>query len=390
MTENAPLRVAVIGAGFAGQAHAFGYRNASMAPDLAWQKIELATIVDANLDLARQVAARYGFAYATSEIENVLDDPSIDAVSVALPNGLHMEILPRVFSSGKHVLAEKPLGRNAREAAAIAGAAKGSVSVVGVGFSFRRLPALATLCQIARSGSLGDIWTIDAWYHADYASDPTTPFAWRYSKEQSGAGALIDIGTHVLDAVMFVGGPIKQINSCVLRTVIANRLDLSTGTSRAVDNDDIALLTLELESGTSAQVRVSRVATGTPNSLGIEVRGSQGFARFDSMIGNEVFVFERSQTDNLNNGVRRVVMGPNHPYFSDVVPMPSGGVGSGYGEAFIAEVQEFLRCVIGGQPMDTDLSAACRVMVAVDAALLSATTGRPVLVADVKQDFAAY
>ena len=48
------------------------------------------------------------------------------------------------------------------------------------------------------------------------------------------------------------------------------------------------------------------------------------------------------------NGARHVVMGPQHPYFADVAPMPGGGVGTSYGDAFVAEVQTFLRAVLEG------------------------------------------
>src|SRR5262249_33418921 len=80
------VTVAVIGAGMAGQAHAFGYRNVTMHPELAGVDVELSTIVDVTAHLARSVAGRYGFANASTDLDVVLADDSIDAVSVALPN----------------------------------------------------------------------------------------------------------------------------------------------------------------------------------------------------------------------------------------------------------------------------------------------------------------
>lgn len=379
MDGGRKLRVGIIGCGVAGQAHAYGYRNASMAEDLSGLEIELACVVDENRSLAERVAGRYGATSITHQYHDVISDPSVDIISVALPNSVHHRVLADVLSSGKHVLAEKPLGRNAGEAALITRAAEGTGGVVAIGFSFRRIPGLAVLAEVVRRGDLGDIWTVDGWYHADYGCDPQTPFSWRYSQQEAGAGCLIDIGTHVIDAVTFVGGEIEVIESCRLKTVIGSRPG-PDGRSQTVDNDDIAAVTAGMESGAVARMWMSRVACGTPNSLGVEVRGSKGYARFDSMSGNEVVVFENSFPDTALNGPRHVVMGPQHPYFSDVAPMPGGGVGTGYGEAFIAEVQMFLRAVALGRRVDTDLAGACRVMQVVDAASESARLREPVRV----------
>jgi predicted dehydrogenase len=134
----------------------------------------------------------------------------------------------------------------------------------------------------------------------------------------------------------------------------------------------------ESSAGVFIQVSLSRIAAGTPNSLGVEVRGSRGFARFDSMANNELIVHvDDGAVPPSLNGPRHVVMGPQHPYFRDVAPMPGGGVGTAYGEAFVAEVQAFLRAVLDGAPVDTDLAGACRVMHTVDAALRSAESRAP-------------
>ncbi|MDA8075555.1 MAG: Gfo/Idh/MocA family oxidoreductase [Actinomycetota bacterium] len=377
MKAQRTLRVAIVGAGAAGQAHAFGYRNASMARDLAGTKVELVTVVDENVSLAEQVAARYSAAKVSGDYHAAIEDPAIDIVSVALPNQLHRAILPEVLSSGKHVLAEKPLGRSGAEAEEIARAASRSDAVVVIGFSFRRLPAFAALAQLVGEGHLGELFTVEGWYFADYGADPSAPISWRYSKEAAGAGALIDIGSHLIDAVSYVGGPISVIHSCLLKTVIEER-PAGGGQVGHVDNDDIVLLTAGLGAGVTAQLRASRVATGTPNSLGVEVRGSKGFARVDSITNNELVVFsDDTGVASWLNGPRHVVMGPRHPYFSDVAPMPGAGVGTGYGEAFVAEVQTFLRAVIQGAPIDTGLPEACRVMHVVDAALQSAASRAP-------------
>jgi predicted dehydrogenase len=243
-----------------------------------------------------------------------------------------------------------------------------------VGFSFRRLPGLAAVRDLVADGAIGTVHNFTAWYNADYGASPQAPFGWRYAKETAGAGALIDIGTHAIDTVQYVVGPIRRVLSATLRTAIDRRPIPGSTEFGVVDTDDIALLTVELDNGAVGQIRVNRIAAGIPNSLGIEVHGSDGHTRFDSIAAGEFHVHTTDGPAALA-GPRRVFTGPAHPYFSDVAAMPGGGVGTGYAEAFVAEIQHFVRCILAGTPMDTSFPSAYRVMLAVDAAQQAAATG---------------
>lgn len=380
-----PIRIGIVGAGMAGQAHAFGYRNAMMA--IAPAQVRLEAIADPNLTLAQNVADRYGFERATASVAELIAS-DVDVISLALPNFLHSEVLSVVLSSGKHVFAEKPIGRTPEESAALQALAEANPGVTGVGFSFRRLPGLAAVAGAVREGVIGTVHTVRSWYFADYAADPQAPLSWRYSQERSGGGALLDIGAHAIDALQFVAGEIDEVLAATLSTVVRERPLPATGTighggavSEAVGpvtNDDVALLQVRLASGAIGQIMLSRIAQGIPNSLGVEVHGTQGHVAFDSLIPGEFELFQADPADAVYNGSRRVITGPQHPYFSDVAAMPGAGVGTGYAEAFVAEIQEFLRHVMSGTPMDTDFATATRMMNVVGAAFESASSGRSV------------
>lgn len=380
------IKVGIIGAGMAGQAHAFGYRNASMA--LSSQiRVELVAIADPNLELAQRVADRYGFSKAIGNIDELIAS-DVDVISVALPNFLHAEILPKVIASGKHLFAEKPIGRNTGESGQLLALANGIDAVTGVGFSFRRLPGLAALAQAAREGVFGKIHSARAWYLADYAADPKGALSWRYSLQQAGPGALLDIGSHAIDALQFVVGDVAEVTSANLETVIKERPKAAAGSighgaststeTGPVDNDDIALLAAKHINGAVSQVTLSRIAHGQPNSLGVQVFGDKGSGLFDSMSGGEFHVFEAGLGDGRFNGTKRVITGPAHPYFNDVAAMPGGGVGTGYAEAFVAEIQEFLYVVNTGTTMSTGFAEAHQMMKVVDAAVESAAARKPI------------
>jgi predicted dehydrogenase len=386
------VTVAVVGAGMAGQAHAFGYRNATMHPDLAGVDVRLAAIVDYNADLAASAAARYGFATATTDLDAVLSDDAIDAVSLALPNFAYADVIPRLISAGKHTLAEKPLGRSAAEAHRFAAAADAAGLVHGVGFSFRRLPAVEAIAQIVGSGGIGDLWHATAWYLTDYAATPATPLSWRYDREQAGGGAIVDVGAHVLSVLQHVTGPVRRVVAADSRILIPERPVPAgavtghgpageTGEMGPVTTDDVTTMIIELGRGGSAQVMVSRVATGVPNSLGFQVIGSDGSVSFDSARPDEFALHQRSVAGPESNGPRLVTVGPEQPSFAYTIPMPARGVGSGYGAAFVAQAQDFLGAILDRRKVTNDFWAGYQTMLVCDAAQQTAADGRPVDIA---------
>jgi predicted dehydrogenase len=188
--------------------------------------------------------------------------------------------------------------------------------------------------------------------------------------------------------VTCVVAPVGEIISSTLRTVIDRRPIPGSSELGVVDTDDIALLTVELTNGAVGQIHVNRIACGIPNSLGLEIHGSQGHARFDSIAAGEFHIHTDGGPASLA-GPRRVFTGPHHPYFTDVAAMPGGGVGTGYAEAFVAEVQHFVRCIVANRPMDTSFPSAYQVMRVVDAAQESALRAAPVTVASITDALAS-
>jgi predicted dehydrogenase len=386
------VTVAVVGAGMAGQAHAFGYRNATMHPDLAGVDVRLSTIVDFNADLARSAASRYGFASSTTDLDAVLGDEAIDAVSLALPNFAYADVIPRLIKAGKHVLAEKPLGRSAAEARQFATEADSADVVHGVGFSFRRLPAIEAVAQVVGGRGIGDIWHASAWYLTDYASTPDTPLSWRYDQQQAGGGAIVDVGAHIVSVLKYVAGPIRRVVAADSRILIPERPVPSgavighgpvqgTGEMGPVSTDDVTTMIAELAGGGSAQVTVSRIATGVPNSLGFQIIGSEGSVSFDSARPDEFWLHQRSMAGPEANGPRLVTVGPEQPSFAYTIPMPARGVGSGYGAAFIAQAQDFVSAIVGHRKAGADFWAGYQTMLVCDAAQQAAAEGRPVDIA---------
>ena len=151
-----------------------------------------------------------------------------------------------------------------------------------------------------------------------------------------------------------------------------------------VTTDDVTTMMLELDGGACAQVTVSRVATGVPNSIGFQLVGSEGSIAFDSVRPDEFQLYQRAVAGPEANGPRTVTVGPEQPSFRHTIPMPARGVGSGYGAAFVAQAQDFLGAIAHGTPVENDFWTGYRTMLVCDAAQQAAAEGGPVPIAELE------
>jgi predicted dehydrogenase len=151
-------------------------------------------------DRAEAFAAARGIAKAHDSYAGLIADPDVDLVYNALVNSLHARWNVAALRAGKHVLSEKPLTSNAREARAVRDAALVSAGRIVEGFHYRHHPVHLRLRELVTSGALGDIRRVDLVLAtpAPPASDP------RWSAELAG-GATMDLGCYVLDAARQLG-----------------------------------------------------------------------------------------------------------------------------------------------------------------------------------------
>ena len=350
------ISVAVIGAGMAGRSHAAAYRMAGSVSGPGLPPIRLAAIADANLPLAQDGARRYGYEKAVPSWEAVAEDPSIDAVSIVVGNALHRPIAEALVAAGKHVLCEKPLAGSMEDARAMAELERAGTVVTAVGYCYRRSPAIAAIRDHIRSYELGELTTLHARYWCDYACDPHSPLSWRF-KGGTGSGALGDIGAHVIDQGEYLCGPIASVSGGNVSIQIAKRplplgavvghgaAPVSTETGE-VENEDTATWTARFASGLAATFSVSRTAFGMPNGLGFDVYGTAGRCSFDFHRPAE-YEIDDAQPEARTRGLRRVIVGPQMPYFKGGYPMEAPGVGIGNQEQFTYQARAFLDQIAG-------------------------------------------
>lgn len=356
------IRVAVIGAGMAGQSHAHAYRNIESLFHPLGATIRLTVLAEANDALARTIAEKYGFGRVAHSWQEVAEARDVDAVSVVLPNFEHRAAVEALVAAGKHVLCEKPLGRTARESWAMLRAARRAGVIHACGFNLRRTPAIAAIKEALERGDYGDVRQFIGRYLTDYAATADTAFTWRYRREQAGGGAIIDIGPHIIDTSRSLLGEIASVRGAALQTFIGQRPIAagpvighskveSSGRFGAVDTDDAASFAVTFASGAIGEFSLNRSATGFRNSVGFTLVGTQGSAAFDFERAAEFAYFDGRQGDNDYNGFRRVIAGPSYPYLKNVMIMPVAGVGHGIAETFFGQTYEFIRAVAAGTPL---------------------------------------
>jgi predicted dehydrogenase len=384
MTDS--IGVAVIGAGMAGRSHAAGYRSASTVYGEGLPEIRLAAIADVNPAFAADTARRFGYERAEGGWEAVAAADDVDVVSVVVANPLHRQIVEGLLASGKHVLCEKPMAPTVQDAEAMVAAAEASGRETGIGFVFRRSPAINAIRDQVASGAIGRPVHFNGHYWCDYGVDPSAPMSWRY-KGGPGSGALSDIGSHLIDLAEFVCGPIQSVRGAVLSTFVTERalpLGAAVGHAAAevsdvtepVENEDLVTFTAAFASGATGTLSASRAAYGLANSLGFELFTSSGAATFDLARAGE-FGFIDPTPPGPTQGFRQVLVGPAHPYLTGGLPMDFPGVGYGQNDLFTFQARAFLEQVAGleGLPRLASFSEGLHNLRLLDAVVASAKAG---------------
>lgn len=359
------IRVAVIGAGMAGKAHAAGYRTAPTVFSSTLPRIRLVSIADANSGLAEETAARYGFERFDTSWQAIVDAEDIDVVSVVVGNFLHRDIVEALLASGKHVLCEKPLSDTIEDAQAMVATAEtagATGTIARIGLTYRRSPAVAYIRNLIQSGTMGAVLHFSGHYWTDYGSNPNAPISWRY-KGPNGSGALADVGSHLTYLAEFIAGSdFSEVRGGQLSTVITERprpLGAVVGHEggavsdefESVDNDDVASFSGDFAGGGTATIQVSRISQGHPNTLGFEVFCQNGSILFDFRHPGQFQIFTLQEGDS---GYRTITLGPDHPYWRGGLAMDAPGVGIGQNEGFVYQARAFLE-EVAGIPEDQSL-----------------------------------
>ena len=325
-----PIGIGMLGYGFMGRAHSHALRTIA---HMTWPPPlvpELVSVAGRDERAVAAFARQFGFAEHTTDWRELISDERIELFDNTGPNSVHAEPTIAAAQAGKHVICEKPLGRDAAEAFTTWQAVQATGVAHLCAFNYRFVPALRLARELIADGRIGTPLRFRGSYLQDWLVDPSVANLWRLDRAAAGSGALGDLGAHVIDLARYLVGEISSVSGAV-RTFTSER------GGRPVDVDDAFAATVDFEGGALGTIEASRNCPGRKNALLVEINGTTGSLAFNLERLNELELSEGA------GGFRRLlVTEPEHPWMD--LWWPPGHT-LGWEHTFVHELHHCLRAI---------------------------------------------
>lgn len=346
---EAPLRVAIAGAGMVARLHLDAARRAGA---------RVVGVCASTPERGKQAAERLGLERSFDTAEELVTGDAADVVHICTPNASHFRLAELALRAGKHVVCEKPLATASAQADALVTLARDSGLIAAVPFVYRYHPMAAEARARVRGGFVGQVRLIHGHYLQDWLSEPGDN-NWRVDPSQGGASrAFADIGSHWCDLVEWVSG--HRIRELIAETQTV--LPVRYGSGRAtfseagadlgasgdhgteVTTEDAVQVLFRTDHGASGTLTVSQVSPGRKNRLWFEIDGASASLSFDQENPESLFAGSRAGNAELlrdpallsAEAARLSVLPPGHPM--------------GYADCFAGFVAEVYAAIRAGSP----------------------------------------
>jgi len=330
-------RIALVGAGHVAQiAHIPAYaRNPN---------VELVAIVDEDPVKARRIKKQFGFTHWFEDFAEMLNLPDVDAVDICTPNYLHAPMAIAALRSGRDVLCEKPLARNLAEARKMVDTAEEHGRVLMVALNNRFREDVKVLKRLIKANELGNVNFVKAGWLRN--AGEWKERQWFTERNKAGGGALLDLGTSLMDLAIWIAGLRKPTGvSC---SVYGKK------GKAGVENSACAMV--RFAGGGALMLEVSWNLREPRTNTYLHIYGSKGAAML-----NPLQVHKDIQGVLVN--VTPAIEPSGHHYFK---------------ESYRLEIDHFVDCVLKKKKTESAGREALRVLQIVDAMYESATSGREV------------
>lgn len=332
-----PIKLGVVGAGAVLQV-------AHLPVLKKLRTVEVAALCDTDVPKARALASRFGIPNVYDDIQDLVGHERLDAVLICTPNHLHESHIQAGLTAGLHVMVEKPMALSSQSAQKLVRAADRSGKIVMVGMNHRYRPDAQAIRSFVQGGELGELDSIRAGWHM--ARSARAALGWRQRREESGGGAMLDLGLTMLDLCFWIAGnPVPQ------------RVTASLGgggrSERAVEQSGSAFVVCE--GGLSIFVDVTWRHIGVGEYFGAGLRATKGTASLNPL------------------RVWKEMHGATH----DVSPSGSGNRENLFIASFRAQWAHFLAAVRGEAPAPP-LEEQVTVLKVIEAIYRSAADGRDI------------
>lgn len=319
--------IGIIGGGLMGRemASAFARWCALTDVEVAPELVAVADLVEDVRNWFRRIPS---CTQLTADYHELLANPAVEVVYVAVPHNLHEKIYTDVLAAGKDLFAEKPFGIDLPSAQRIANAVESSGRFVRCSSEFPFLPGAQRVMQAAASGKLGRILEVISGFHHSSDMDASKPANWKRKSATCGEiGVLGDLGMHACHLPLRLGWRPTRLFA-QLQKGFPQRPD-GKGGMAACDTWDNALLNCWTKiDGHDVPMRLEmkRLAPGETNTWFLEVLGTEGGARFSTKEPKTLWHFENGKEQfwkktDLGFGMpfKTVTGGIFEPGFPDVI-----------------------------------------------------------------------
>ncbi|MFD1848611.1 Gfo/Idh/MocA family protein [Oceanobacillus bengalensis] len=347
------LKVGVIGIGSISDSHINSYvKN---------ERVELVAFCDVNEKRLKEKAKKYEVEQCYTDYPELLEDKSIDAVSICTWNNSHAEIAIAALEAGKHVLVEKPLSMTVKEAKAVQEAAGKTGNVLQVGFVRRHGDNAKLLKQFIDHGDLGEIY----YAKASCLRRLGNPGGWFSDKKRSGGGPLIDLGVHMVDICWYLMGKPRPVSvSGNTYHKLGNRSNVKNlSFYKAADYDpsinsveDLTNAMIRFENGASLLVDVSFTLQAKKDEVSVKLFGDKGGAEIEPEL---------------------MIVSEQHDTILNMTPQMDT-LGFDFAKAFSNEINQFVSCCLDGTENIAPVEDGVEVMRMLQGIYESAETGKEV------------
>ncbi len=347
------IRTGVVGVGFIGRIHIENLRRLGFVDVVAVAEKDQATADKAAEELL--VPKAYGRA------EDLLRDKDIDVVHLTTLNNLHYPYAKLAMEAGKHVMCEKPLAMNVKEAAELLKLARQKGVAHGVTHSMRYYPMVKQARAMVRGGDIGDVRLIHGQYLQDWLF-LDTDWNWRLISKTSGISrAVADIGTHWMDMVQHITGqkiaavsadmttfiPTRKKPKKEVATFVVQQLGPDDYEDAPIDTEDHATIMMRFSGGAKGVLVVCQTCAGRKNYIHWEINGTKKTLEWCGEQPDSMWIGERGKPNGVFMKDPMMFHPEAAPYAQSVC-----GLSEGYLDSFKSVFGDLYRWIRADKPMD--------------------------------------
>lgn len=287
------VNIGIIGGGLMGREMASAFARWLALSDIEVQPrlVAVADLVESTRNWFQRVPS---CTQLTADYKELLANPEVDVVYVAVPHHLHEQIYIDVLEAGKDLFAEKPFGIDLTAAQRILAAIQRTGRFVRCSSEFPFLPGAQRIINHVRRGRLGRLLEITSGFHHSSDLDASKPANWKRQSRTCGEiGVLGDLGMHACHIPLRLGWKPERLFA-QLQKGYPQRPDGKGGTA-ACDTWDNALLHTWVKAGDDnvpLRLEMKRMAPGATNTWFLEVLGTEGGCRFSTAEPKSLWLFE--------------------------------------------------------------------------------------------------